>query len=72
MKLEVIVPNESCPNPKLLNNTRLADPESYEDVRNLIVGQDNKITKKIGHLLYGDDSVDNVLTWKDKYQNCTL
>ena len=74
MILEVIVPNEFCPNAKLLKNTRLSDPESHEDVRKLIVREDSKNTKKVRHGLLEceENSVDNVLTWKDQYRNCTV
>ena len=74
MKLEVIVPNESCPSAKLLSNTRLSDPESHEDVRKLIVGQDSKNTKKLRHGLLEceENNVNNVLTWEDQYRNCTV
>jgi hypothetical protein len=55
-----------------VSDTRLADPESHEDVRKLIEGQDNKNRKKIRHglLLCGENGMDTVLTWKHQYRNC--
>ena len=61
---------ETCSKMKVCD-TRLADPESHEDVRKLI-GQHNKNTKKLRHglLLCGENGMYNVFTWEHQSWNC--